>query len=81
MKMTMMKMKKMRVIIRIITFIYLLEVGDDDDFRPAGSKTNEEYMEEAESNQADNPLPGFIDSITLCEVEKPAISPFGHVLS
>lgn len=27
-----------------------------------------------------NPLPGFIDSITLEEVEEPAISPFGHVL-
>jgi len=30
---------------------------------------------------ADNPLPGLIDPITLCEVEKPTISPFGHVLT
>ncbi|KAJ3223869.1 hypothetical protein HK099_000589 [Clydaea vesicula] len=28
-----------------------------------------------------NPLPGFIDPITLDEVIKPAISPFGHVMS
>jgi hypothetical protein len=27
-----------------------------------------------------NPLPGFIDPITLMEVEKPAISPYGHVM-
>jgi hypothetical protein len=27
-----------------------------------------------------NPLPGFVDSITQEEVEKPAISPYGHVL-
>ena len=29
----------------------------------------------------DNPLPGFIDAITRMEVSKPAISPYGHVLS
>lgn len=28
-----------------------------------------------------NPLPGFVDSITYTEVVRPAISPFGHVLS
>lgn len=28
-----------------------------------------------------NPLPGFIDVITRQEVERPAISPYGHVLS
>jgi hypothetical protein len=27
-----------------------------------------------------NPLPNFIDPITLCEVERPAISPYGHVM-
>jgi hypothetical protein len=27
-----------------------------------------------------NPLPGFIDPITLDEVVKPAISPYGHVM-
>eukprot|EP00842_Homolaphlyctis_polyrhiza_P000577 jgi/Hompol1/151/HPOL_003934-RA len=29
----------------------------------------------------DNPLPGFIDPITLDPVVKPAISPYGHVMS
>jgi hypothetical protein len=28
----------------------------------------------------DNPLPGFIDPITLEAVVKPAISPYGHVM-
>ena len=28
-----------------------------------------------------NPLPGFIDAITCTEVVRPAISPYGHVLS
>lgn len=29
----------------------------------------------------ENPLPGFIDPITKTEVIRPAISPYGHVLS
>ena len=29
----------------------------------------------------ENPLPGFIDTITRTEVIRPAISPYGHVLS
>lgn len=29
----------------------------------------------------ENPLPGFIDAITKTEVIRPAISPYGHVLS
>lgn len=29
----------------------------------------------------ENPLPGFIDAITQVEVIRPAISPYGHVLS
>jgi hypothetical protein len=28
-----------------------------------------------------NPLPNFVDPITLEEVIKPAISPYGHVMS
>ncbi len=28
----------------------------------------------------DNPLPGYIDPITLEEVKRPAISPYGHVM-
>lgn len=29
----------------------------------------------------ENPLPGFIDAITKTEVVRPAISPYGHILS
>lgn len=29
----------------------------------------------------ENPLPGFIDAITQKEVNRPAISPYGHVLN
>lgn len=29
----------------------------------------------------ENPLPGFIDAITQTQVVRPAISPYGHVLS
>ncbi|KAJ3210929.1 hypothetical protein HDU67_004872 [Dinochytrium kinnereticum] len=29
----------------------------------------------------ENPLPGFVDPITLDEVVKPALSPYGHVMS
>ncbi|KAM3588491.1 hypothetical protein VKS41_000935 [Umbelopsis sp. WA50703] len=34
----------------------------------------------SEQRQADNPLPGFIDPITLDEIVKPAISKYGHVM-
>ena len=41
----------------------------------------EEAEEQPEGAKKDNPLPGFIDPITLDEVEQPAISPSGHVMS
>lgn len=40
----------------------------------------EEEEEEEEENQYDNPLPGFLDPITLEEVVRPAISKYGHVM-
>jgi U-box domain len=41
---------------------------------PDGSGINSmDFMDE-------NPLPGFIDPITLEEVVKPAVSPYGHVM-
>ncbi|ORE01875.1 hypothetical protein BCV72DRAFT_235639 [Rhizopus microsporus var. microsporus] len=40
----------------------------------------EEEDEEEEENQYDNPLPGFLDPITLEEVVRPAISKYGHVM-
>jgi len=36
--------------------------------------------EEEQQLRAQNPLPGLIDPITLEEVVKPAISPYGHVM-
>ncbi|PRP85125.1 hypothetical protein PROFUN_07196 [Planoprotostelium fungivorum] len=51
--------------------------SDDDDYRPARSSREEEVHDPSKHN----PLPGFVDHITLEEVIKPAISPYGHVLS
>lgn len=39
-----------------------------------GGDSNEEYVDK------DNPLPGFIDPITLEPIASPAISPWGHVM-
>jgi len=56
--------------------------GDDGDYRPGWShKSRTDDEPEPEVNKGDNPLPGFTDPITLEEVDKPAISPFGHVMS
>ncbi|ORX81632.1 hypothetical protein K493DRAFT_308021 [Basidiobolus meristosporus CBS 931.73] len=41
---------------------------------------SEEAEEEEDEHDPDNPLPGFVDPITLDEVVKPAISPYGHVM-
>ncbi|KAI7885042.1 hypothetical protein K492DRAFT_204296 [Lichtheimia hyalospora FSU 10163] len=41
-------------------------------------KDNED--ESTTNNNEQNPLPGFIDPITLTEVVKPAISKYGHVM-
>ena len=53
--------------------------------RTRGRESGEEMMSEEEERARDlelaNPLPGFVDPITLEEVKKPAISPFGHVMS
>ncbi|KAI8374500.1 uncharacterized protein BYT42DRAFT_576604 [Radiomyces spectabilis] len=45
--------------------------------------TNNQEADELDSDEdlnLDNPLPGFIDPITLDEVVKPAISKYGHVM-
>ena len=52
--------------------------------RTRGRNTSDSQAEE-DSSAADearlaNPLPGFVDPITLEEVVKPAISPYGHVM-
>lgn len=55
---------------------------DDDEYVPPSSlkkqKGDDEEDEEARKNE--NPLPGFLDPITLEEVERPAIAPSGHVM-
>ena len=48
-------------------------------------KTTKRTRGKAEGNPEEeirnaNPLPGFLDPITLDEVAKPAISPYGHVM-
>jgi hypothetical protein len=58
--------------------------SDDTDYCPPTSwkkqKTEGGEEEEIVANKTENPLPGFIDPITLEEVERPAISPSGHVM-
>ncbi|KAI8875491.1 hypothetical protein K501DRAFT_233613 [Backusella circina FSU 941] len=43
--------------------------------------TQEQEEEDEDNVDMDNPLPGFLDPITLDEVIKPAISTYGHVMS
>lgn len=50
----------------------LAKDGDEEFFCPGVSHSL--HIED------DNPLPDFIDAITLEEVIRPAISPYGHVL-
>lgn len=44
------------------------------------TRTRNTQAPHASANQDENPLPGFIDPITLDEVIKPAISTYGHVM-
>jgi len=54
----------------------------DEDYKPSAKRSGEDDSEVTESKNVDaeNPLPGFVDPITLEEVIQPAISPFGHVM-
>jgi len=57
---------------------------EDGEYIPPPSTRKQAEKEEQESEadkSKENPLPGFIDPITLDEVEQPAISPYGHVMS
>ncbi|KAF8937967.1 hypothetical protein EDD21DRAFT_403641 [Dissophora ornata] len=54
--------------------------GSSSSAAGAGSDGQEEEYEDEEDIDAMNPLPGFIDPITLEVVEKPAISKYGHVM-
>jgi len=57
--------------------------SDDDDYRPfvprAGESEDDDDNEGPVDN-SENPLPGYVDPVSLEEVVKPAISPFGHVM-
>ncbi|KAG0172732.1 hypothetical protein DFQ28_007439 [Apophysomyces sp. BC1034] len=56
------------------------------DLAEASSGNNEDTNQEEDEldsddeSNVDNPLPGFVDPITLDEVIKPAISKYGHVM-
>jgi hypothetical protein len=58
--------------------------GDEDDSGNFSSwtttKRSRSKKQKDFSIQDINPLPGFIDPITLDEIVKPAISPYGHVM-
>ncbi len=55
---------------------------DDEEYRPTAKRPVEDEDSDEESGpDPNNPLPGFVDPITLTEVVKPAISPYGHVMS
>jgi len=62
------------------------EEEEEEEYMPSSEKrrrkncsSDEENVEKPIANG--NPLPGYLDPITLEEVEKPAISPYGHVMS
>ncbi|OMJ07974.1 hypothetical protein AYI70_g11850 [Smittium culicis] len=53
------------------------EYYQDDDYFGGGGIANDGYDSNYNPN---NPLPDFVDPITLEKVSKPAISPYGHVM-
>lgn len=55
---------------------------DIDEGNDQVNTVDEEVVEEESEDDVDleNPLPGFLDPITLDEVVKPAISTYGHVM-
>ena len=52
----------------------------DDDYEPPCAKRFMAPQPTAEFLKAANPLPGFIDCMSMEEIIEPAISPFGHVM-
>lgn len=58
--------------------IFFLFKGTHFLFENKKDSSNDESSNKNKSSS--NLIPGFIDPITLCEVEKPAISPYGHVM-
>jgi len=62
-------------------YLYPKDNDDSGTYRSASTtrRTRARY-EKSETPVDENPLPGFTDPITLEEVVKPAISPYGHVM-
>ncbi|KAK8813159.1 hypothetical protein WA158_002751 [Blastocystis sp. Blastoise] len=57
--------------------------GMDDDYDDDKNNSDEDDEEEEEEEKQQKPksvLPGFIDPVTMEEIEQPAISPYGHVM-
>lgn len=50
-------------------------------FCRGGKSSSELASDRDKALAAANPLPDMLDPISMCPVEKPAISPYGHVLS
>ena len=70
-KMMMMNIAHTRISRKVSLDSSLLNCVAEDD-----EASNSESVREE-----DNPLPGFVDPVTLCEVVRPAISPYGHVMA
>lgn len=49
--------------------------------KKAKSASEDADSDDEDRKRYENPLPGFVDPITLEEVIRPAISPYGHVMS
>ncbi|ORX83354.1 hypothetical protein BCR32DRAFT_267018 [Anaeromyces robustus] len=61
-------------------YLYPKDNDNSGTYRSAGTTKRTRARYEKSGNVDENPLPGFTDPITLEEVVKPAISPYGHVM-
>ncbi|ORX57097.1 hypothetical protein BCR36DRAFT_395252 [Piromyces finnis] len=63
-------------------YLYPHDNDDSGTYHSWGTtkRTRAKYEIQQQQQQDENPLPGFTDPITLEEVVKPAISPYGHVM-
>uniref|UniRef100_A0A7S3DCH0 Myb-like domain-containing protein n=1 Tax=Palpitomonas bilix TaxID=652834 RepID=A0A7S3DCH0_9EUKA len=57
-----------------------IEVGFVSAKAVAAAAMAESSTDDGEEEDDDNPLPDYVDPVTLDTVERPAISPFGHVM-
>jgi hypothetical protein len=57
-----------------------MDIDGEENENNANEENEGEEEDSEEDVDLDNPLPGFLDPITLDEVIKPAISTYGHVM-